>query len=704
MLILGFISILQIIALPGIVALQLLGIKSDSKLQKWLLVFTFSLFANYVIVTALTLFSIYIPSVLYGLILLESGYLFYSYFPKRVYNLHNFSLAEKYKKLNTFLENNSTINRILFISTAIVILFYIAVFLANIGSIFYFIDTVNNYEWNRWAIDFANNILPKYSSHFPQLIPANWSISYVMIGKTDVHFFPKFIMPLFFIGNLLIFLDLALTKKDNRYLSGLIIYGLFAPIVFSLVFIADGNADLPVSFFAFMTFYLLVKYSPDIDKSFISFPNIKNVNRNDIINKYLLVFLLAALAAATKLAGAYVLTITSLLLLFFLLSNRKYFTAKNIIRIFLYVAVICATTLFWYLSAPEVMVSGLNQPEYLSPEGHFAIFIKALNLLYYNWGMPACTFFALAIGISLFNRKLWHISLIMVIIPIVIWMFKYSVDFRNLSFVIPFLSFCSGAALGKILDVFNISQTLKVCNPQFPSINSNYHFNTKNKLSLIIVFIISTLSIFFILSNEFYQLLYKIYQFIYKYYFLNHRITYFIEYDFGLHVDLYQKTFMFIALILSGSAILIISKIRLRTLLILIIPIIFVLNFTFLKKDSILKYQSESFLNVDARNHYQWMNTILEKNQFSGPVYTNFKNILRDKIKREISFKYLEDITKPSLVELENKFNSYIFLRTDKLNAEISQYIFTKLNNGDYSLLLDDHDYLFFLIKRHNTL
>jgi hypothetical protein len=94
-------------------------------------------------------------------------------------------------------------------------------------------------------------------------------------------------MPLFFFANLLMFFDLAIDKKKYVYLIALIIYGLFAPIIYNLVFIADGNGDLPVSFFAFLSFYAYLK----TDKE------------NFQLKEYIIVFLFASTAAGTKLAG-----------------------------------------------------------------------------------------------------------------------------------------------------------------------------------------------------------------------------------------------------------------------------------------------------------------------------------------------------------------------------------------------------------------
>ncbi len=198
MLLLGLISILQILLLPGIIVLWLLNLDKSSYIQKWLLVFTLSLFVNYVLVSILTLLSIYTVFIMGGIMMFECGVLFYLYFTKRITGIPNFSFTEQYKKLISFFENISPLNRTLYFIAGLVILFYVALFIANIGTIFYFIDAVNNHAWNSWAGEFANNILPQKATHYPQLIPANWSICYLLIGKADVHFFCSSNFSIFF--------------------------------------------------------------------------------------------------------------------------------------------------------------------------------------------------------------------------------------------------------------------------------------------------------------------------------------------------------------------------------------------------------------------------------------------------------------------------------------------------------------------------
>ena len=567
------------------------------------------------------------------------------------------------------------------------------------GTIFYFIDTVNNYEWNRWAIDFSNNILPKYSSHFPQLIPANWSISYVMIGEGNIHFFPKLIMPLFFLNNILIFLDLALTKKNHVYLNGLVIYGILAPIIFSLVFILDGNADIPVSFFSFMVFYGFIKFSPGArDDAFISFPTITPENKYELIRNYLQLFLFASMAAATKLAGAYIFTITSLILLIFFISNWRYLFKLDVMWRMGIIIGIVVFALFWYLRSPDEMISGLNQPQYLSPEGYWSIAAGALKLIYYNWGLPVCIFLFFTLGLSFLDKRTRYFTLIMVMTPFVIWIFKYSSDFRNLSFVIPYLSFSSGIGFNKLFDIFKIERKSLVIDAS-KEVESNYKLNSKDMSFLLLTITISAILLLYFISGSFYIQMFNVYNFIHKFYFLGYRVINFIEYDILLPVDFYQRTFIALTSIILLISFLILLKVRIISTVIISLITISILSSTIVDRNTIIDHQTKSFRLVEARNHYAWLETLSKNINFRNPIYTNFRSIIKDKIPRDLKFKYLYSVSGSLLTRLEDG-KTYVFLKLDLLNREMYNFIKKNIKVGWYTSLFDDGDYYFIRINQ----
>jgi hypothetical protein len=555
---------------------------------------------------------------------------------------------------------------------SIIMLFYFALFISNLGTIFYFVDTVNLIHWNTWAKDFANNVLPYKSSHFPQLIPANWSISYVLTGNSDLNFFPKSFMPLFFFGNLLMFLDLAIWKKNYTYLIGLIIYGLFAPIIYSLVFIADGNADLPVSFFAFLTFYTYLRLSE---------------NKFEL-DERLLFFLFAATTAATKLAGFYVFFFASIISLYGLIKYWKQIKKSEFILIATLVPIILALCFLWHFMKPVVMTSGLHQPEYVG-ENYILIFIKAAKLMYYNWGLPVLAFLLLTLVSSLFVKNIRYITLIMVIPPLILWMLKYSADFRNLSFVVPFFSYISAFELIKIIEVVK-NKPLNLNFKMIFSGEKNLLPRQKILGGIISVFCIGT---FYLIKSDFtHDMLIQIHRFISIYYFQSHRINLLTDYTQYISIDYYQNVLATLALIIPVLFLLTIANLKLFQVLIILGISILILNFSFLKQEYIVDHQRKLIEQVDARNYADWMDTIIESSRLNKQVYTNFKPISEEKVPGDLKFIYLNNDELEKYLSNVNG-NQLFFIKTDLLTSDLKTKIDIEISQTKSEVLFDDRVY-----------
>lgn len=678
MLLLGTIALIQTIFLPGILILYFANIKTQSIIQKYIYIFALSLFANYSLVTILVLLKIYVTAAMFAIIITEVMLIIFLILKKNISILGNSNLNQAYQSFRVLLKQNNSPIKILVIGASIVILFYFSLFISNLGTIFYFTDTVNNIHWNTWALDFANNILPIQSSHFPQLIPANWSITYLLIGGSNIHLFSKSIMPLFFLGNVLMFWDLAITKRNYVYLIALIVYGLFGPIIYSLVFIADGNGDLPVSFFAFLSFYAYLK---------------RTENKYDL-KEYIIIFLFASTAAGTKLAGFYIFVFISIVCLYHLIVNYKSVKISDYILLFLSIMVILGANLFWYYLKPEVMASSLHQPEWLA-KNYSDILSNALHLIYYNLGLPVVAFFVLTIVFSLLDKRARWISIIMIIPPIVLWMFKYSSDFRNLSFVVPFLAYVSSFGLVKTIEIAKnkkLDFTINLDSLQekiFP----------ENLLKAGLYFILIPVALYFVINtNAFYKILYDFYTSINKYYFQSNRITYFTDFTSFVHVDYYQKVLATMFLIIAISSLLPLLKIKLRYLFFLVLLSAVVLNFTIITEPQIVQHQQNEFDKVDARNYYFRVNTIIQSANLDKRVYTNFKPICTEKIPREIEFDYLDN----KIVEdiFDGNSTSIIktyFLRFDYLSQQIKDEIREGVLNKKLNVFYDDSNYI--LIK-----
>jgi hypothetical protein len=680
MLLLGILAVIQTVFLPGFIAINIFNIKTGSAIQKWIYVFAFSLFVNYALVTILTATGIYKVSVVLIIIAIEILIIIYLLICKKVKINLNISFRDLTLDYISFIKSLSPSGKVTLIIASTIILFYFSLIIANIGTIFYFVDTVNNIHWNTWAIDFSNNIFPKQSSHFPQLIPANWSLSYLIIGEPNVNFFPKSFMPLFFFSNLLMFLDLAISKKKYVYNIGLIIYGLFAPIIYNLEFMADGNGDLPVSFFAFLSFYSYLK----IDKSKFN------------LKEYLIVFLFASTAAGTKLAGFYVFLFMSILCLHYLIKNYQSLNKKDILLLIFPVIFILTVNLFWYFLKPEVMAGGLDQPEWLAG-GYINILKNALHLIYYNIGLPVLAFLIVTVLFSLLNKESRYVALFFVIPPAILWMFKYSSDFRNLSFVVPFLSYTSAFGAEKIYKLIKNSKedlTLKTTNLKENISEKNIHY------LVMLCFSISIIFYFIIGTDSFYQILYGIYTSINRYYFHSNRITYFTDFTFFVHVDYYQKVISTIFVVFSALSLFYIIKLKVRDVILILIITATFLNFTFVTKSTILEHQQNEFAKVDARNYYQTINTIVKTGGLNNLITTNFKPICSERIPRNIKFSYLsENKIINMLLDSSGTKSKILFIKLKNLNTQDIQKLKGTLSSKSNQALYDDGDYLLISTK-----
>lgn len=680
MLLIGILSVLQITLIPGFILIHLLGIKTESTIQKLLYTFALSLFLNYSLVTILTLLHLYTLITFYLILSLELLTIIILIKTKRSQIIIDFKFQKIILEYLTLYKNSTKTSKFLLGSAVLVLLFYFSLFISNIGTIFYFVDTVNLIHWNTWAKDFAHNSLPHSSSHFPQLIPTNWSIAYILTGNSDVNFFSKSFMPLFFFGNLLIFVDLAIWKKNYIYLIALIIYGLFAPIIYPLVFIADGNADLPVSFFTFLTFYAYLRLSKD---------------RFDAKER-LLFFLFAAASAATKLAGLYVFLIASIISLYGLIKYWGQIDRSKVILIFILVPLILAICFFWHLIKPEVMYSGFHQPEYVG-ENYILIFIKAAKSMYFNWGLPVLAFFILTLLGSLFVKKIRYITLIMVIPPLILWMLKYSADFRNLSFVVPFLSYISAFGLIKIIET--IKNKPLVLDFKLSDQNVRSLSNRQKQIGGIVS--ILCLGLFCLIrTDSFYNLLLHAHKFISIHYFQSHRINLLTDYTQYIAIDYYQNVFAGLVLIIPFLYILTVTKTKLYQLIIIGVMTTSILNFSYAKEEDIIHRQRLLVDQVDARNYAEWMSTVIESSGLVGErIYTNFKTISTEKIPGNLEFIYLND------EELEDHVSCksckyLLFFKTTSLKNNLKAKIDLGISKLDYDVLYDDGDYL--LISKIN--
>lgn len=205
----------------------------------------------------------------------------------------------------------------------------------NLFSIFTKNDPI--FSWNKWAIEWASNLLPINTWHYPQLIPANWSITYVFINNVNIQFFAKAIMPVFVFFILLAIFDLGLKSKKIFYFISVIIIALLVSKYQGTYFIMSGFIDIPVSFMCLISIYTLLIAARE----------------KKIDNKIKYIFLSSIFAAGTALmkqAGIFIVCLQPLLAYLLVIKDLNELTAKDkVILIFKIIGIALLLTLPWYI-------------------------------------------------------------------------------------------------------------------------------------------------------------------------------------------------------------------------------------------------------------------------------------------------------------------------------------------------------------------
>ena len=452
MFILGLLAFLQTVFIPGYIAIKYLGInlnadagnKKNSIIRQSVYVFGLSLIIDYLLVFVFTAAGIYKPLTLYILLFIEGVLLIYygvSCGKYGDYRYINLDISRCITSLKQFFAAHSFIYNFLFLVSLGVLLWYVFLFFYFLGGVFEHWDPVTG--WNRFAWDWANNYWPANTWRYPQLVPANWSISYVLMQNTGVQCFAKAIMPLFSIAVLLLFLDLALDTKKTAYLLGLVGYGMLLAYIYDPSYIVSGYVDIAVSFFAFLSFHVL-HHSRQPDKS----------RRFSFI---WLAIIFASGAAVTKQAGLFILGIILVWGMGSLFQCKKASAKeKTIDKSLLLLLTIIIIAASWYI-VKEIHISrGIDRSEIAMVQGvhHYSSYTERLANAFNQLAThrhsklkPLVWSGILLIFCGLFHRKSWAVTLFIVIPYSLMWGFFFSYDTRNLALTIPFAAFSAAFGL-----------------------------------------------------------------------------------------------------------------------------------------------------------------------------------------------------------------------------------------------------------------
>jgi len=307
MFILGAFSLVQIVLLPGLISLRLVRFRGTFW-QSAIYTFALSLLINYCAVFFLVVLKLYSHALIIALFaaqLIWVAWLYWEDWRKPLLDIFQNVWDKSVSALvglfpfpeDDLSQSQKAIHYAFMLFTLISLVFALdriwwifGVFLKNIGTVFDAWDAV--YSWNRWAEAWFSGKIPLDSRFYPQLVPINWSLTYVFMGESTVQFFAKFIMPIFTIGILLQFFDLGITLRQPGFFVAII---LSRSLIVSFIGqgINNGYVDIAVAFFAFLPFYTIFKAQAT-----------KTESERHIL--WILGLFFSAAAAVTKQPGVYI--------------------------------------------------------------------------------------------------------------------------------------------------------------------------------------------------------------------------------------------------------------------------------------------------------------------------------------------------------------------------------------------------------------
>lgn len=431
----GMLSIVQMIFLPGFLLIRVLKLRLPL-LSILILSFALSWVLNYMFVMVLTIFHFYQPIVLWPMIVLEIiavTALCWRQGHVPVSQILSGSRCHALRQHQT-----SGWHRLICYAAALVTVGYIIWFLLNLGSVFTQWDPV--VSWNMWALDFFHNHLPRYTFHYPQLVPANWSISYILLkpimGQAALQFFPKAVMPLFVLVLLLAYWDLALWSGRYRYIAAVAIGGLCFLSVLGH-FIGAGWVDGPVAVMSFISIYVLLV--------------IRFVDRKDRNKLYWLAAMILSGAAVTKQAGIYTVlwfpALAYLIVWRHQTSSRLFAIAKSFQP---WIAVIIIA-LPWYIYIQYLISHGLAQSEV-----SFVTHGVYEHIPWIVWRIGAAVlagwFFWLSFILGFWStesaedRAIFWFGLMYTLV----WLGWFCYDTRNSALALPFIGLAGAQGLARI--------------------------------------------------------------------------------------------------------------------------------------------------------------------------------------------------------------------------------------------------------------
>ncbi|MCQ8127903.1 hypothetical protein [Methylomonas rivi] len=460
MFILGVVSFLQITFIPGYIAIRFLRLDGISLIQRAVYIFTLSLLINYIVVMPLASLNIYYSWLVFLLLAIEfiviGGISFKDW--KSGKN------SGYYVRLVAGVSCENTLSGfgIILISIISLLLFCYLLY-KNLGTIFLQSDMMGSY--NPWTLEFLLNRLPDPANtmSYPILMPANWSLGYLIMQNENIQFFNKMTLSLFPFVVSLLFIDLSIKNKSLIYLLGLVFYSIIL-ILYTGYLFGAGTLDIPAASIGFLAFYAI------LDVYFT-----RSSNKIDG-KRLILVILFASVSALIKQAGLFLLIVIMAWLVWFLFVDGKnktnYKFKENFIILLLSMVVVSVLVLSWYGYIEYQIFQGRSSSSsaWLTKGIHegrdnYQRFLWAMNLIFpmaKSWKIIGAIIFLLS-TLGVFHEKSRLVFLLIICPYLFIWVFYYSYEIRTISPIMPFVAYSAAFGVYVLFEkcffrVFNIKE------------------------------------------------------------------------------------------------------------------------------------------------------------------------------------------------------------------------------------------------------
>ena len=449
----GMVGLAQLAILPGVILFRLAGLRLGW-FEKAGAIFGISLLVNYGLVSLLALSGAYIRPVMLVVVCLELAVFMFMYwqrlqkpFGEWLGGLVGSAREAGQVALDWALPGvpagwaRALLRLAAFGLGLVGVAWVLVLILRNAGGVFNTWDAI--LSWNRWAVAWAGGRVPPDTGYYPQLLPANWSLTYVLMGNASIQIFARAIGPIFLL--MILLLQLGMGARTRSY--GVLLGTFFTWVLcrgYLSEFIPDGYADLPAAFLGFLGAALLLRIEPDSPAG----------ERRKLL---WLSALMCAAAALTKQSGVYLLLVFPLLAAVLpAWKNETGMRRREILPPFLAGLALAGS---FYLVKYAAIAQGLDESNVawvtqgiFGGAGWLGGFSEAwANLGIYRW------LFVWLIPALLFvpPRTRWLIAGVAAPYTL-IWAAWFSYDTRNLASALPFVGLAAGVGLegglNRILD------------------------------------------------------------------------------------------------------------------------------------------------------------------------------------------------------------------------------------------------------------